>query len=155
MKHWLWYVLAIAVLSMLGFAPFQGTDVAKLKPVEVIRVSTDRGSMFVETDTGDIGVGMDAASAFADLKEKASGDIFLETADFILVDPMLAGKISEFSTFLRPACSVCLEFGDADIEAVADFLTAHKPELTLQDIAAGAGSVPALVVQEGRMRLVQ
>lgn len=155
MKHWLWYVLAIAALSMLGLAPFQGTDVAKLKPVEVIRVSADQKGMVVETDTGDIGAGTDAAAAFADLKEKANGEIFLETADFILVDPLLAGKIGELSAFLRPACSVCLEFGDADIEAVADFLTAHKPALTLQDIAAGAGSVPVLVVQEGGMRLVQ
>lgn len=155
MKHWLWYALAIAALAALGFAPFQGTDVAKLNPVEVVRASEEDGYVLVETDGGDIGVGTDAKSAFADLKRKASGEMFLETADYLLLDPELTDQIAAFGAFLRPACAVCLELGEADMEVVSRFLGTHKPEVTLLDIRAGEKELPALMVWEGRMQLVQ
>lgn len=155
MKHWLWYALAIAVLAALGFAPFQGTDVAKLSPVELIRVSEDAGFIRVETDGGDLGVGADPDSAFADLKRKAAGEVFLETAEYLLIDPALTDQMSAFGAYLRPACAVCMEFGEADMETAAKFLSIHKPEVTLQDIRAGENALPALITWEGRMQLVQ
>lgn len=155
MKHWLWYALGIVVLAALGFAPFQGTDVAELNPVELIRVSRDNGYILVETDGGDVGVGADIASAFTDLKRKASGEIFLETADYLLIDPELSEQISEVGKYLRPACAVCLELGKADLEKAAAFLGTHRPEVSVLDIRAGETKYPALMVWEERMQLVQ
>ncbi len=154
MKHWLWYVLAIAALAVFGFAPFQGTDVADLNPVELLRISENGGVIRVETDGGDVGEGADLAAAFANLERRASQDIFLETADYLLLEPDQTHLLRELNGYLRPACAVCLEFGQAELEKVSEFLGTHKPSVTLQDVRAGAHHLPALMVWEGRMQLV-
>lgn len=155
MKRWLRYGLWIVLLAALGFAPFRGTDVAKLNPVELIRASKNGGYILVETDGGDFGVGEDAPSAFADLKQKAAGEIFLETADYLLIAPELSDQIFEFGKYLRPACAVCLEYGEADLEKAVAFLKTHKPETSILDIRGGETRYPSLMVWEERMLLVQ
>lgn len=155
MKHWIWYALGIVILAALGFAPFHGTDVAKLEPVELIRVSEEGGMILVETDGEDAGVGADVASAFSDLKRKAAKDIFLETADYLLLEPGITDQLSAVAEYLRPACAVCLEYGKADLKAATAYLGTHKPEVTLQDVRAANKKIPALMIWEGRMELVQ
>lgn len=154
MKHWVWYALAVAVLSALGFAPFRGMDVAELAPVELLRVSEKGGVYFVETDGGEVGRGNDLQAAFADLESKASRKIFLETAEYLLIQPDLIQLLPELTGRLRPACAVCLEYGEADLGKTAPFLETHKPQVTLQDVRAGENHIPALMIWEGRMRLV-
>jgi hypothetical protein len=74
-------LMLLCFVSMLLWKPFEATDVAQLKPVEVIRVSTFAGGVLVETDTGDSGVGRDIERAIADLKQTTDGDVFLDTVD--------------------------------------------------------------------------
>lgn len=154
MKHWGWYCAAIVLAAVWGGLPFSGTDVAKLQPVELIRVSKDRGQILVETDTGDRGTGSNLAGAFADLKKTANGHIFLDTAAYLLVTSETENLLSEISDYLRPACFVCLEQGNAELERVSDYLSAHEPEVSLRDYRAGERQIPTLITREGRMCLV-
>lgn len=154
MKRWLWYLAALLLVAALGWMPFTGTDVAKLQPVEVIRLSLEGDIIRVETDTGGSGSGTDLEEAFSDLKESTPGKVFLETADYLLLSREAQGLLEPLAAYLRPACSICLETGKAELETVADFLGAHEPGMTLQEYRAGKRELPELYAREGRMYLV-
>jgi hypothetical protein len=76
MKKWL---LMAALAGLLLCRPFRASDVARLKPVEIIRVSRVPQGIRVETDTGESGEGADLRQAFEDLKQTASGEIFAKS----------------------------------------------------------------------------
>lgn len=135
--------------------PFQGTDVAALQPIELLRVSMSQGAVLVQTDTGSMGIGDTPQAAFEDLKRTTAGDVFLETAEHLIVTPEAVALLPGLTAFLRPACNVCVEQGTADLETAAAFLNAHQPGITLQDYRAGETGLPVLVTQEGRMCLVR
>ena len=88
MKKVLLIVIAIVIAAMAGFLPFNGTDIGKLHPVEVIRIATENGSVYIETDSGISGVGENLEEAIYDMKQSASGHVFLETANFVLIDAL-------------------------------------------------------------------
>ena len=54
MKRWM---LLLALGMLLLWQPFSASDVAQLKPVEVIRVTAAPNGVLVETDTGETGLG--------------------------------------------------------------------------------------------------
>lgn len=151
-----WSLLALIVLLVIVFADrlFLGSDVAQLQPVEVIRVSVQQEKITVETDTGELGEGSDLKEAFENLKEHAVGEIFLETADYLIVTAESEGLIEELSAYLRPTCYVCMESDPTDMEKAAQFLDAHKPGKTLLDCRSQKGKIPLLITEEGGMRLV-
>lgn len=154
MKRWLWYLAGLLIVAAFGELPFSGTDVAELQPVEVIRVWSGHGLVGVETDTGDQGLGMDVASAIEDLKASTAGQVFLETAEHLIVTREALPLLSELADYMRPACTICLEAGETDLEEAAAFLEAHEPELKFRDFTAGEKTIPTLLTLEGRMRLV-
>lgn len=57
MRRWMWYGAALLLVVGLSKLPFLGIDVAKLQPVEVVRLSKSGGRILVETDTGAAGRG--------------------------------------------------------------------------------------------------
>ena len=152
MKKWL---LLLCFCGLLLWKPFTATDVARLKPVEVIRVSTFAGGVLVETDTGDTGVGKDISKAIADLKRTTDGDVFLDTVDSLLISPAAVSMLSELGDILRPGCNVCVEMGQAELESVGAYLNMHEPGVTLQDHRAGETALPVLYVVDGRMYLAE
>lgn len=134
--------------------PFSGTDVAKLQPVEVIRISKSEGEIRVETDTGGGGKGTDLASAFADLKETTAGEVFLETAEHLLISSNAQDLLPTLAEYLRPSCNIYIESGAADLAQTAKYLAAHESGVTLSDYRAGIRALPVLQTEEGRMQLV-
>lgn len=155
MKRWAIYLLLFAAAAALGTSAFTGTDVGELLPVEAVRVSVREGELLLETDTGDTGRGADVDAALRDLKESAPGNLFLETADYLILAPGSEPFLRELYGFLRPSCGVCVEDGEADMERIGEFLSAHKPETTLRDWRNGSEDLPVLRTREGRMELVQ
>ena len=154
MKRWLWCAGALLFTAVLGGMPFAGTDIAKLQPVEVLRVQKDGDMISVELDTGDSGKGTTLEAALQDLKESTPGKVFLETADYLLINGEAEVLLESLAEYLRPACGVCLEAGEAKLEEAAQFLGVHEPGLTLQEYRAGDHALQELVVREERMYLV-
>lgn len=154
MKQWLLLALAVLLAAAFGWMPFQGTDVADLLPVEIVRIRVDDGTIRVQTDTGNSGSGTDLQEAFHDLKSTAAGEIFLETADYLLVDEGTAAYLEALCEYLRPGCGVCLESGEQELAEAAAFLKTHEPPVSLQDYRAGERRLPWLRSVEGRMYLV-
>lgn len=154
MKRWIWCAAALVLVAALGGMPFMGTDIAQLQPVELLRVQRVGDLISVELDTGDAGKGTTLESALQDLKNNTPGKVFLETADYLLINAEAEALLESLAQYLRPACGVCLEAGEANLETAAKFLGTHEPGLTLQEYRAGDHALQKLVVREERMYLV-
>lgn len=145
MKKWLYLAAALAAVGILSRLPHPAKDIAELKPVRAVYLYMDGKSLTIETDTGDSGSGQTLTEAAADLKSKADGEIFLETAEFLILRPDV--QIAEdFYTLLRPACKVAYAASGPDMERISDYLTAHEPQTTLSHLRANnAGKEPPCI----------
>lgn len=136
MKKWLYLAGALAAVGILARLPHPARDIFKLEPVRAVYLYPDGGRLCIETDTGDFGSGADLTEAAADLRANADGEIFLETAAFLILDPAVPPG-PELYTHLRPGCKVCYTDAAPDLAAAAEYLSVHPPETTLAHLRAG------------------
>lgn len=141
------FPLLLAAALLCG-GLFRGQDVGKLRPMEVIALSMDRDSVVLRTDTGDTGKGENVNAAMEELKEGSYGVLFLDTADYLLLDEDAQRLLPELGRYLRPGCGVCLTRGEMDLTEIAQFLSVHMPENTIQELLTEGGEIP-LLIREG------
>lgn len=135
MKKWLYLIAALSAVGILSRLPHPARDIAKLEPVRAVYLYMDGGRLCIETDTGDTGSGANLTEATEDLRSNADGEIFLDTAEFLLLDT--AVQITpEFYVLLRPGCKVCYTDVLPDLTVAADYLSAHPPKATLAHLRA-------------------
>lgn len=151
MKRWIIY---LAVLALCGTSSTRATDIGKLAPVEVVWLTEKAGFVYLETDTGDVGVGEDVQSALRYMKSTAPGTIFLETADYLIVEHGREVLLQQVYDVLHPSCKVCIAEKMPDMEKVAEFLSAHEPCVTLRQHQVEMCALPIIREHEGRFRFV-
>ena len=154
MKSWIVLTMAVLAVAFLGGKGKTGTDVGKLRPVEVLWVRMQDDSIYIVTDMGDSGMGENVKSAARDLKRKASGEVFLDTGEFLLVDENAQSLIPELIEMLRPSCMICLVQGKVDMEQVGAYLRSHPPERNLAQYQACEQELEILKISKGGMELV-
>lgn len=140
MKRWILYI----ALVLLSAIPFQGTDISKLAPVEVVWLAEEDGQVLLMTDTEDVGQGADVAEALSDMKAAAKGTIFLDTADYLIVENGAEGFLNQITDVLRPSCMVCRTKQVPDLKEAAEFLLAHEPDVTLRQWQNDGRELPLL-----------
>ena len=150
MKRWICGALAATSLFLGG----RGSDIAKLEAVKTLEVSVRNGQVRLWTDTGSLGIGRTLPDAFENLKETASGEVFLETAEYLLLTPDCKALLDDLWSYLRPSCVVCLLDGEGDLDEVGTYLDAHQPQNTLMDYRAGERKLPTLQIRGERMIIV-
>lgn len=155
MRRWFLCLAALILIAVVGGPALKRSDVGSLQPVELIRLSSQNGWVLAETDTGEAGMGRTAAEAFDDLQESSARTVFLETADYLLLGHGGEELIPQVRQMLRPGCMLCLDAGNADLAAAAEYLSAHLAEQTILDYAAGERELPVLITSGGRMHLVK
>lgn len=133
MKKWLIFLAVLTAVAILSRRPHPARDVARLEPVQAVYIHQKNGTLCIETDTGAAGSGNTLTEAAADLKASASGEIFLDTAEFLLIDPEVT-ITADFHTLLRPTCGVTFTHATPDLQAAADYLTIHQPFVTLLEL---------------------
>lgn len=153
MKRWIIFCAVTVAVGVFTRLKPAGVDIAALEPVEVMYVDSQNGSYCLFTDTDQQGCGKTADQAISRLKASASGEIYLETAQYLLLSPAAWESVERFAKYLRPDCAIALTVGLPDMETAAQFLNTHKPGYTVTDLQAGDRKVPVLYCQEGRMRL--
>ena len=134
MKKWLYpaVFLAAAILSRL---PHPAVDIARLDPVRAIYLYMDGAELTIETDSGDSGSGPNLEAAYADLRNNAVREIFLDTAEFLILDPNVP-IAEDFYELLRPTTQVVFSNEKPNLETISDYLTIHPPEITLAKFRA-------------------
>lgn len=145
-----WGILLILLAFWL--LPGQGKDAAELIPVEVVRVAIQDGQVQIETDTGQAGTGGNWAEAVEKLRAGTAGEIFLDTADVLLVGPGTGNILPQLEGDIRPGCGVYQYNGETMTEDAAAYLRAHPSETDFLEALAGK-TVPVLKSEGGELRI--
>ena len=134
MKKWL-LLPGLLAAGLLLRLPHPARDIARLEPVRAVYLYRYGGLTTIETDTGTTGTGADLESAYAALKTNADREIFLDTAQFLILDPHVT-ITDDFYELLRPTTRVVFSNEKPNLETVSDYLTIHRPDLTLAKLRA-------------------
>ena len=145
-------IIALIALAVLGRTETVATDINQLEPVAAVQILSDQEGVWVLTDTGSSGYGESLDQALDNLHNAAPARIFLDTAQYLLVDK--EEHLPELWNHLRPACRVCLANNPVDLELAADYLKVHDNEITLLQYLAEHQELPILYSKEGRSQLV-
>ena len=118
-------VLYIGILVLLLAAPVESADIGKLLPVQVISIRKENGWVVLETDTEDIGMGGNAVQALRNLKDTASGIIYLDTAEYLLLTKDTQEDVEQLRSELKPDLRLCMCNKPVDLAETAKFLSVH------------------------------
>lgn len=147
MKNAIFAAAGLLCLCLFAFAP--KSDLGRLQPVRLVQVTSGGQMVHLRTDTGLYGEGVDFPSALKDLYRTAPGEVFLETADYLLVTPVTVKYLPELKQVLRPSTEVAQIACIADGVSAAEFLSAHPGGLPLRK-AEEHGVLPRLNVKGER-----
>lgn len=137
MKKWLYVIGALAAIGLLSRLPHPSRDISKLEPVQAVYLYREAEELHIETDTGDHGSGKNLTEATENMKANSDGEIFLETAEFLILSPDIP-ITEEFYEHLRPDCKVCITWQTPDLPAAAQYLSLHTPKTTLAHLRSRA-----------------
>lgn len=144
----------IAGVWLLSRLPNPATDVGRLEPVEAVRLRMNREGILIQTDTGAWGFGSNLAEAVKMLKQARSREVFLETADKLLLLGDPANYPPEIYELFRPGCQLCRVTTEVDLKAAAEYLSVHRASTTLGEYRARGGTPQHLILTEGSGILV-
>ena len=147
MKRWILYAL---VLAILGIAPTGGMDIGRLSPVQTVWLTEINGQIYMQTDVGEFGVGSNIEEALRDLNKAASSVVFLETADYLIIEKGREELLEQAAGAFRPSCMLCTAKKMPDLEKATDYLRIHEPGITLRQWRAEESPLQELREQEGR-----
>ena len=141
--------LLVGLVLVLPRLHSPAVDLENLEPAAAVRVIKTEQGVTVQTDTGASGLGETFAEAVADLRNSASYEIFLDTAEYVLVsgDDVEPAELMEW---LRPTCRVCLTDGTGNLEEAASYLAEHPPARTVLQLRGGERLEQKLYWKEGR-----
>lgn len=135
MKKWLFLTAVLIAVAVFSRRPHPARDVSKLEPIQTLYVYRNGAELAVETDTGAKGTGKNLTEAAAAMKANASAELFLDTAEFLLLHPAVP-ITEEFHTLLRPTCKVTITTTAPDLQTVSAYLSVHTPPMTLSEVRA-------------------
>lgn len=142
----------LIVLTLSLLVPEYGTDVGKLIPVEVVHLYMEEDQVILETDAGHWGKGETVDTAIRDLHESAPGEIFLDTAEYLLIEEQAADQIGRIREHLKDEVRVCVAQKGIDLKLAAEYLDVHPPEMVLK--VAGMGEITQKLEQnEGKLKI--
>lgn len=154
MKRWLVPLLLLAAVTM-GEGLFHGTDVAKLEPVELVTLCQTAAGIEVRTDTGSVGLGATVTDAVEKMKDTAPGEIFLDTAEYVVLTDLNEENLADLTACFRPSCKILFLSGAAKPEDLAAFLRSRPQKLTLQDWRLTGKQPPVLISEGGIIRFAE
>ena len=149
MKTFIVYGLILAAAML---APVERADVAKLRPIEVIYICKDADAVILKTDTDDVGIGTDVASALEDMKQTSPAVIYLDTAEYLVIGTGAQEEAKALEGILKGSVELCLAEQEPDLELVADYLPAHGKLPRFSDWKDGE-ELPVLSLQNDRIKI--
>lgn len=134
MKRKLLYGLVFLTLALVRV---ERCEIGRLIPVEVVAVDTADNLVRIETDTGNVGVGKSFQEAYGNLRETASGNIYLDTACWLILSEGDAINVEAVKEYLKGNVGVCLGASKIDLTQVGAYLSAHRPAVRLKQMEKG------------------
>ena len=140
------YGFALALL-LLGRG---GTDIGQLQPVEVVQLYEKNGLLILKTDTGDMGWGLTVDEAVRKLKETTPGQIYLDTADYLLIEEGVEASIPALRPYLKRRTTMAFGPEGVDLQETAAYLRVHCPS---EKVGKGSKPIEKLVFEGGKIIL--
>lgn len=101
-------VLCVIIIIGSLLIPVEKADIAKLQPVEAVALCRKDGVTEIFTDTGAWGSGRDAKEALSDLLKNTPQLVYLDTADYLMVNKEAAAEIDSIRAYLKGNVRLCL-----------------------------------------------
>lgn len=151
MKHLVWVLGGVLLLSAFGLYPFSGQKLADLQPVQVLTVQQLPYGVAVQTDNGLAGLGENYDEAMTRLEQTAPGKAFFASCSAVI---LCGGEQSLDAVLhderLRPAAAVYAAAYAPSAAQVQPVLAAHPGSVRIADLKRGERELPQLIaVQEG------
>ena len=148
--------LSVFLAALLGLLLLpRGTDVAKLAPAQLVRVERDGAEIVIRTDLGNVGRGTNLDAAFEDLKRTTPGVVFLDTAQYLVLDENSVSCLEELSHWVKKTCRVSIGEGIRDLQGASAYLQTHPPRVKIGESKAGCRDLPHLTELNGRFSIKQ
>ena len=151
MKRILLYILLMAAALM---APVECADVGKLRPIETVSVYRENDWVVLRTDTDDVGIGSTAMQALQNMKDSASGIIYLDTAEYLLVEKNAQDTAEELRSVLKDKVQLCLAAKEIEPADATKYLSAHGGLPQMKDWKSGQ-ELPALMQYGERLIILK
>lgn len=145
-------ILYGVLLAAALLAPTDDVELGKMKPVETVSIRTQEGRVLIETDTEDMGSGETLKEALKDLEKTTPGRIYLDTAQYLLIEEEAEGMVPELEAMLKDGTRLCKREGEVDMKTVGEYLRQHTPEMKLKNWKQG-DRLQVLTAENGRLKL--
>ena len=126
-KKWVCYVAVLTLLLLAG----ERTDIGRLRPVEVVSLCENDGVLLLETDSGEKGWGLTVEQAVEKMKETTAGVVYLDTADYLLIEKGLEYCLPSLRNYLKKKTAMVYGAKDIQLSKAAEFLGNHRPSRTI------------------------
>lgn len=126
-----WILQTAVIVAMLAF-PMEGIDVGQIQPVALLQIEQKEGNVYLSTDLEHEGIGETFEAAYQDMKDKATGEVFLDTADFLIIKGEMDVPVEQLQKYIRKGIRVCQTWHQLDLKRATAYLTVHKPEIKLR-----------------------
>jgi len=130
-------IIYVGILAALLAAPVEPLRIGELIPVRVVSVQKENGWTVITTDTGNKGMGGDAQQALRNLKDTASGKIYLDTAEYLLVGKYSEDTVEMLRSEMKKSVQLCATATTADLGEAAKYLAAQGELPKLKDWKMG------------------
>lgn len=141
-------IVYLGILAAVLWAGDPGTDIGMLIPVETLFIQKQGETIVIQTDSADTGAGDTMKQAAENLKEKAHGIIYLDTADYLILNGEAEALLPQLQNNRKQEVVLCKADEKIDVQKVTPFLRTHRPQLELSDWRAGM-TLPSLEEAEG------
>ena len=118
-------IIYIGILAALLAAPAKPLNIGELLPVQVVSIYKENDWAIIETDTENKGIGGTTQQALHNLKETASGIIYLDTAEYLLMTEDAEASVEELRQELKPSVKLCMAAEPVDLAEAAKYLKVH------------------------------
>ena len=118
-------LLYIVLLTLTILVPVERADVGKLRPIETVAVCKENDQIILQTDTEDIGIGTSVVEALQNMKDTASGIIYLDTARYLLIGEGAENAAEELRQVLKDRVGLCLVSGAVKPLDATKYLRVH------------------------------
>ena len=145
-------IVYLGILTAVFWASDPGTDIGMLIPVETVFIQKQGEEIVIQTDSGDTGAGATMKQAAEDLKEKADGVIYLDTADYLILNREAEVLLPQLQGNQKQEVALCEADEQIDVEKATPFLRAHTPQLRLSVWSSGM-TLPRLEEVEGSFKI--
>ena len=132
MRRLLYIIVLVALLAV----PVRRADVGNILPIELVMVYTKGNGVEIRTDTGNWGIGRNLEEAAKNMKDSASDELFLHTAQYLI----LSGEgisAEALRGMFKSDIYVCRGNREIDLMEAVEYLSEHDPEYRLKDVKQG------------------